>query len=245
MYYLQSKISRYCAGVLYTFSKTGYIFKQQVSKRRDTMQKKVLLALLMAALLAGGAFAEGFSMSAGAGLLSDYSGNNGVKNGGDYLGVRILSLGFYGFFDAKYAEADISFAYGRLSGVAEGNAGNFIPATDFDSRIFQLGITLLGKYPFEVGEFTLFPLLGFNYNLVFSHTVAGARDPEPGRWTQIGILTGAGGDFDLTDNLYLRGEGMFHLRFPPTVWKDVAAVWGGSATLGMGPRFKFGVGYRF
>ena len=207
------------------------------------MQKKVIVALLMAALLAGGAFAEGFSMSAGAGLLGDFSIKNGVKNGGDYLGVQIFTFGFYGFFDAKYAEADISLAYGKLKG--EGSAGDFIETSAFDSRIFQLGITLLGKYPFEVGDFTLFPLLGFNYNVVFSHTVAGVRDPEPGRWSQIGLLVGAGGDFDLTDNLYLRGEGLFHLRLPPTVWKDVAAAWGGSTTLGMGPRMKLGVGYRF
>jgi len=212
------------------------------------MQKKVVLALLMAALLAGGAFAEGSSLSAGAGTLFDFSVNNGVKSGGDYLGVQTLTLGFFGFFDATYAEADISFAYGRLKGVANGKGASYTATESesfLDSRVMQLGITLLGKYPFEVGDFTLFPLLGFNYNMILSHTVAGRRDPEPGRWSQLGLLVGAGGDFDLTDNLYLRGEGLFHLRFPPTVWKDMAAYMGGSATLGMGPRMKLAVGYRF
>ena len=207
------------------------------------MQKKVVLALLMAALLAGGAFAEEFSMSAGAGTLLDFSGNNGAKGGGEYLGIQILSLGFYAFFDATYAEADISFAYGRLKG--SGGFEDSRQGSDYDSRMFQLGFTLLGKYPFEVGEFTFFPLLGFNYNVVLSHTVAGIRDPEPGKWSQLGLLAGAGGDFFLTDTLYLRGEGMFHLRFPPTALKETASHEGGSATFGMGPRMKLGVGYKF
>jgi len=194
------------------------------------------LALLMAALLTGGIFAEGFSMSAGAGTFFDFSVKNGVKTDDGYVGANIFSLGFYGFFDATYAEADISFAYGKVKGV--GGAGK---ASDYDSRVFQLGFTLLGKYPFELGDFTLFPLLGFDYNRIISHTVAGKRDPDYAKWSQFGLLAGVGGDFDLTDSLYLRGEGLFHLRFPSTVMREAD----GSATLGMGPRIKLGVGYRF
>jgi len=204
------------------------------------MYKKVILALLMAALLAGGVFAEGSWMSAGAGGLFDLSGNNGVKNGGDYAGARILTLGFYGFFDLTYAEVDVSYAYGKLTTVS--SQGDF---RDYDSRVWQLGLTFLGKYPFELGDFTLFPLLGFNYNVIVSHITAGKADPEPGKWNQLGILAGVGADFDLTDDLYLRGEGMFHLRLPSTFMKEAASGWDGSATLGMGPRLKFGVGYRF
>jgi len=196
------------------------------------MQKKVVLALLMAALLAGGAFAEGF-LSAGAGTLFDFNVNNGVKYNGEYTGVRILTLGFYGFFDFTYGEADVSFAYGKSIG--EGD----LPG--INGRLWQLGFTLLGKYPFELGDFTIFPLVGFDYNVIFSRIVAGTRDTEPGKWNQFGILAGVGSDFDLTDSLYLRGEAMFHLRFPSTFMKEAD----GSPTLGMGPRIKFGLGYRF
>jgi len=201
------------------------------------MQKKVILALLMTALLAGGAFAEGFSMSGGAGLLFDFNIHNGVKYDGGYDGAQLMTLGVYGFFDATYAEAEISFAYGKL--VSEGDK------RDFDSRIMQLGFSLLGKYPFELGDFTVFPLLGFDYNMVLSRTVAGSADPEHGKWNQLGLLAGVGADFDLTDSLYLRGEGLFHLRFPSAIMKDVASATGGSTTLSMGPRIKIGLGYRF
>jgi len=201
------------------------------------MQKKVVLALLMAALLAGGVFAEGFSMSAGTGLFFDFNVHNGVLYNGKYDGTRIMTLGVHGFFDATYAEADISLAYGKLISESDKH--------DFDSRMMQLGLAFLGKYPFELGDFTLFPLLGFDYNVVLSHTVAGTRDPEPGKWNQLGLLAGAGADFDLTDVLYLRGEGLFHIRLPNTFWKNQASAAGGSATFGMGPRIKIGVGYRF
>jgi len=204
------------------------------------MQKKVILMLLMALLLVGGVFAERFSMSIGAGLLFDFSNNNGYKSDDGYSGVRILTLCVYGSFDAMYAEVDANLAYGKLTSIADKDNLN-----NYDSRVMQLGLTLLGKYPFELGEFTIFPLLGFKYNMVLSHTVAGTADPEPGKWNQFGLLAGVGADFDLTNSLYLRGEGLFHLRLPSTFMKDAASATGGSATLGMGPRIKLGLGYRF
>jgi len=215
------------------------------------MHKKIVLALLMAALLAGGAFAEesstgGSWMSAGAGGFFDFSGNNGVKDGGNYLGARIFpSLGAYLFFDLTYAEIDISYAYGKVSGVVEGDYKDYISKSSLASRLWQLGFSFLGKYPFELGDFTIFPLLGFNYNMILSHIMNGEADPEPRKWNQFGILVGGGADFDLTDNLYLRGEGLFNLRFPSEHWKEIASDMDGSATLGMGFRMKLGVGYRF
>jgi opacity protein-like surface antigen len=207
------------------------------------MYKKVVLALFMAALLVGGAFAEESWMSAGAGGFFDFSGNNGVKDGGNYLGARNFSLGAYLFFDLTYAEIDISYAYGKVSGVVDGY--DEISRASIASRLWQLGFSFLGKYPFEVGDFTIFPLLGFDYNFILSHIMNGVADTEPRKWNQFGILAGAGADFDLTDNLYLRGEGLFHLRFPSEYWKEVASNMDGSATLGMGFRMKLGVGYRF
>ena len=76
--------------------------------------KKYLLVLVIFAL-ATGAFAQ-VSLSAGGGLIFDWSFNNGIKNGGDKLGMQILSIGGFGFFDATYVEADLYFAYGKNTG---------------------------------------------------------------------------------------------------------------------------------
>jgi opacity protein-like surface antigen len=208
------------------------------------MQKKIVLALLMAALLVGGAFAEGFSMSAGGGLLFDLSGNNGVKAGDYYAGTRNLSFGGYGFFDATYAEVDVSFAYGMLTAVMDGGGAS---GSEDAGSVLQLGFSLLGKYPIDLGSFTLFPLLGINYNMVLS-----ASDPDgnsidnAGDSSQLGFLAGVGADFGLTDSLYLRAEGLFQLRLPSKVQSDMADFSNdASTTFGMGPRIKVGVGYKF
>ena len=210
------------------------------------------MALL--AIIATGAFAQGFPfpMSAGGGLLFDWSGNNGVemKSGGNsgYVGLRNLSFGGYGFFDATYAELDVSFAYGSITGFSEVRGNK---ETEDGGRVVQLGFSLLGKYPLDWNGFTIFPLLGFDYNVVLSwKDKDGKAEDKPGDLNQFGILAGAGLDYPLdfiSSALFLRGEVMFHLRLPCKGMKDIASRLGSGtdATFGVGPRIKIGVGYMF
>ena len=206
------------------------------------------MALL--ALIATGAFAQGFQMSAGGGAFFDYSFNNGISGTiltiDSYFGIRNVSFGAYGFFDATYVEVGVGIAYGSLSLGSEG-WGDLIVANygsdDFGSAV-QLDFTILGKYPINLGAFTIFPLLGVSYNMVLSHTMNGESNNSPGDLNQFGILGGAGLDFGLTDSLYLRGEALFHLRFASKDMSD-GAINGFSTTLGMGPRVRVAVGYRF
>jgi hypothetical protein len=208
--------------------------------------KKSISILALLAIIATGAFAQGFPppMSAGGGLLFDWSFNNGVKTKIEgsrvYMGLNILSLGGFGFFDATYAELDVNFAYGLVTYIAD--APGF-KETDIGNAL-QLGFSLLGKYPIGLGSFTLFPLLGANYNLVLSGKDPDGRIDKPMEYSQFGILAGAGLDFPLTSALYLRGEALFNLRFPSKLMKDTTDA-GDSPTLGMGPRIKIGVGYKF
>jgi len=204
------------------------------------MQKKVVLVLLMAALVAGGVFADG--LSAGGGLLFDLSGNNGVKSGDAYAGIRNTSFGAYGFFDATYVEIDVSFARGSLTMVAEGGGAS---ASADAGSVMQLGLGIMGKYPIELGSVVLFPLFGINYNMVLSWSVDGESYDKPGDLSQLGILGGVGADFGLTDSLYIRAEGLFQLRLANKLMKDMASEGSASTTLGMGPRIQVGIGYKF
>jgi opacity protein-like surface antigen len=212
--------------------------------------KKSISILALLAIIATGAFAQGFPfpMSAGGGLLLDWSGNNGIDNaklGGKtgYFGYRLLSIGGFGFFDATYAELDVSFAYGSATYVYD------FPGTNDNEdggSALQLGFTLLGKYPIDWNGFTLFPLLGADYNLVLSSKDKnGKPEDNPGDNSQFGILAGAGLDYPLSSALFLRGEALFHLRLPSKDAKDAAKQSGGDTTFGMGPRIKVGVGYKF
>ena len=221
--------------------------------------KKIIVLLALIALFATGAFAQ-ISFSAGGGALFDWSFRNGYKfedSWGifddldgfglyDYQGLQIMSFGGFGFFDAKYAEADIHLAYGnvRSKWKYDGDSGTFKAG-----HALQLGISALGKFPISLkGPITIFPLLGVDYNMVLA-----AWDPDGNKdeektikwYSQFGFLAGAGLDFNLTNRLFLRGEALLHLRLPMKAWKDSEIIPGVTATLGMGPRIKAGVGFRF
>jgi len=218
-----------------------------------TMKKYVLILVLT--FVAAGAFAAGFGFSVGGGLLFDYSANNGIEQDGDYLGHRTTSFGGFAFFDATYAELDISFAYGSVTTVAESPSQSISIAEDSGSML-QLGFSLLGKYPININKkFILFPLLGINYNRVLSYTEDGEDVPKAGELlSQFGFQGGIGFDFFLSKTLFLRGEALFQFRFPGKLYedyrKDVNLIrFGGtgkaSTTYGMGPVIKAAVGYKF
>jgi outer membrane protein W len=206
--------------------------------------KKSILVLALLAIVATGAFAQGFSLSAGGGLLFDYSLNNGLEGPRGYIGFDNLSFGGFGFFDATYAELDVSFAYGSLTKVQK------IPEDNLKEPGYselQLCFTLLGKFPIGLGSATLSPLLGANYNLVLSGKYPdGRREDKPGESNQFGLLAGVGLDFNFSRAVFLRTEAMFNLRFPSKSATDEKNRVGDiSTTFGMGPRFKIGVGFKF
>ena len=223
--------------------------------------KKGIIILLLVVFASTGAFAQAISMSIGGGGLFDWSFNNGAETniGGkkDFIGKRNMSFGAFAFFDATYAEVEAAFAFGLLTSV---NKKPSKTSTDKAGNMLQASFSILGKYPFEFGKVTVFPLLGFSYNMVFAEKDKnGERGYETFGETmrnvsQFGLLGGAGFDYDLTRYLYLRAEMLYHLRFASKEIKDLADVLDSSAklgggigyaTLGMGPRIKVGVGYRF
>jgi hypothetical protein len=204
--------------------------------------KRSILILALLAIAATGAFAQGFSLATGGGGLFDWSFNNGVKADSEYVGFRALSFGGFVFFDATYAELDVSFAYGMGTGVIDLTDEK---RTEDLGNELQLGFTLLGKFPIGSGRFIFFPLLGADYNLVLSaKDKNGISDDHPGDGSQFGLLGGVGFDLHFTKALFLRTEALFHFRFASKEMKDSAPS-GASTTFGMGPRVKIGVGYRF
>jgi hypothetical protein len=238
------------------------------------MQKKIVLALLLAAFVAGGAFSQQFTMSAGGGALFDFSGNNGIKEEttypsnyydsklrgkteSAYLGHRSTSFGAFGFFDVTYVELGLYFAFGSMKGVAVLGDEDKEVSDDSESMV-QFGFSILGKYPINMGDFTLFPLLGIDYNRVLS--VGGETEKIGEYYSQFGFLAGLGGDIKLSGPLFIRLEGLLHLRLPAKLYKELKdagdvlskanEALGGpktstSTTLGFGPQIKVALGYKF
>ena len=142
------------------------------------MERKILLFLVFTILVTGGVFA--FDMSVGFGgnfvLHSDI-----YSNSSQIFGKRDLSKdiehsmttagGLFGFFDATYVEASIGVLFGSMK-------GEYIDSGDWDGidSIFvsYLSFGLYGKYPFNLGRFSLFPLLGIQFDLGLLSSVYGA-----------------------------------------------------------------------
>jgi len=150
--------------------------------------KKGVMVLVLAAFIASGAFARP-GMSAGFGGnfafgFTSYNGDSSRYGGLDYLG-----LGLFALFDATFVEANIGW--------------------QFFMNDFTLG--LYGKYPFNFRRFSLFPMLGVQYDLF------GAGGWYYGRgfhfdgrfWIKLGM----GADFNFKNGMYLRPSVLYGINF--------------------------------
>ena len=203
------------------------------------MKKKIGMVVVFAFLTA-----SAFALSVGGGLLFDYSANNGLETniaGNDlYTGIRNTSFGGFVFFDATFVEGDLILAYGSLTETVK--ISGVSASVPFGSAL-QLGVAVLGKYPFSLGPVTLFPLVGFSYNMVLSaKNDSGVAFSDAGNLSQFGLQGGVGVDYNLTDSLFIRAEGIFQVRFPSKLFDD---YWVGvNKTWGIGPVIKVALGYK-
>ena len=177
----------------------------------------------------------------GGGGIWDWSVNNGVRtalanNNERYDGVRNTLLGLFFFYDTKYFEVDLSFGHTFVTGVTDLPNSKTTYSVDGE---FQIGTSVLGKYPFDMNIFdfpvTLFPLGGLSITTFLGNEFS----------IQLGFLAGLGFDYFFTDSLFLRAETMFHFRLPPDDGIVMFFENGPIPTFGMGPRVKVGVGYNF
>jgi len=210
------------------------------------------VALIVILLCAGAALS---AQSIGVGFLYDLSVDNGIKTEGDgfveTMGTDITSLGGSIFFDLYYVAIDFSFSRGTLESYAKSNDED--RKTNKDGRTWTaLGIGLLGKYPMDMAGITLFPLFGIHYNLVLSlydhdEKVDLPNGESVAEWySQLSILAGVGFDIPFTNSLFLRAEALLNLAFPMKFFNDIADSDDSlSTTLGLGPRFKIALGYKF
>jgi opacity protein-like surface antigen len=216
------------------------------------MAKKSLVVFIIAALAASGIFAQeqnqgqpkGFSLSAGAGALIGGDFGGGFKKGDSKTKMPYFGGGGFLFLDATYAE----LSFGILGGGGKWGGDDTVDAT-----ITNLNIGLLGKYPFAINEkLSLFPLLGIDYQITVAAKADGEKyegfdgDGKPSDLSALWFKLGGGLDYDITSNLYLRGELLYGLRLPNKSEKDAkdddSSI---DILLGHGLNVKFAVGYRF
>ncbi|MCL2601394.1 MAG: outer membrane beta-barrel protein [Treponema sp.] len=201
--------------------------------------KRRFLVLALAMCVAGGAFAQSL-FSAGAGGILNYGKIGEANVSMDMLGlmkldasasVTALNFGGFVFFDATFVDLSIAFLTGPITTTMETSE---IPGIaekvneEAKGTMMSLDFTLLGKYPITISDnFTFYPLLGAGYNYVLSakdedgNDIANAaKDESASDWSTFRIHVGIGGDFDLTDTIYLRGQLLGNYTFAPKTLKD-------------------------
>jgi hypothetical protein len=189
-----------------------------------------------------------------------------AEKDGSKLEFTFTNVGFGGFafFDAKYVEAALSFSGGSSKGettstLSDGTTTATTTTKDKGSYS-AFDISALGKYPVAFGKFTVFPLLGIDYQIALSQKNEDGDDFEgldgDGEVSDLSALwfkAGAGGDFDINEKLYLRGEILYGIRLHNKLENDAKELFKDAGLedddikihLGHGPAFKLAVGYRF
>ena len=201
------------------------------------MAKKLMLVFVVAVFVKTGAFAQ-VDFSAGAGIhlgpavfVGDFSDASSA-----------FEFGFHSFFDATFVELGMGLGWQTSSeDWGDGNVWITTQALEF---------TLLGKFPFEMGDFgfsnvTVFPMAGLGFGIPLSHRLSGGgysititgsdvRNPN------MSLIFGAGADIDLPSGIFIRPSLLFNMNFAP-FGEDY-----GSGLMSVGvPRFRIAAGYRF
>ena len=231
------------------------------------MAKKVLLVLVLAAIVTGGAYAQlisqiSFSAGGGGFIGGDFGGGIEMSQSGEKGSYEYPYFGGGGFIfcDATYAELSLGFFGG--SGKAKMSGGGQSAESDFSIASFNIG--LLGKYPFAIDDnLTVFPLLGIDYQIVLSFKDEDGDEHKdfdnneaPGDFSALWFKFGGGADYSLTGNIFLRAQALYGLRIPNKfendmvdLFKELGSLSASSVDvktlLGHGLTVKVAVGYRF
>jgi hypothetical protein len=192
------------------------------------MNRKGLLALVLAVLAAGGAFAlPEFKMSLGWGVQAE----KGII--GDSLIPDWSVSPLWVFFDATYAE--LSFGWNLGDSKIKPPSG--LGLGEFTVGSNSINIGLLGKYPFEFThtnqfgisyKLLIFPLLGIDYHMTFYEEKEKEErylDHQGLNYTRTTILVagfnnlwfkgGVGLDFFSSERVFFRFSALFGIRLPP------------------------------
>jgi hypothetical protein len=189
------------------------------------MAKKGLLVLVLAALVAGGAFAQ-IGLSAGFG--GNFSANfDSVEYNSTKISMTTIGGGFFGFFDATYVEADIGVLFGGTS-VKSSYSGFSLTIDGPDVTILTLGV--FGKYPFDLGSsVALFPMLGIQLDLGLGAKQQNGKkmdsDDVADFLNRFWVKLGLGADFNLTESMFLRPSFLYGLNFGTKSYRDQYKSW--------------------
>lgn len=164
------------------------------------------------------------------------------------------------FVDATYVEVGVGFATNLKKQKATGTFVG-LPLTDYDVNEdgpvgTWIAIQALGKYPFKVGSFEIFPLAGIEYDLNLSYKDPDGNDLKEGmssdqkaNLNMFWIKAGVGADFSVSESIYIRPEALFGYKLLSKLEsddiKDIKDLGGTEKTSTMSVNVGVAVGFKF
>jgi len=195
-------------------------------------------------------------VSAGLGNLGlDFTGlsfsdeNEALKSSSIFndLNGKDSSFGFFGFFDAVYAEANVGMGFGKIASSELDDKKTLV--SDEKTGLTYLSVGLLGKYPIDLGVLTLFPLLGAEYRFPLVQkddkkpdlkSSGKNGDLKNNDYSNIWVRLGVGGDVNITDMIYVRPTFLYGIRLKTEGEKKQVSA----ANHNSGNRFAHGFNFR-
>jgi hypothetical protein len=219
--------------------------------------KKLILVLVIFGCGAA-LFAQGIGLSAGLGgnftadfmsfaLTQDAKDNN--MEAAD-MNSHLVGGGIYAFFDASYVEANVGLLFGNANqDKTDGMSDDEKKGMD----VTALKLSLFGKYPIDLGGFTLFPMLGIDGQINLDGKVWGETIPDDFKedfnkmFSYFWIKLGVGADIALSEKLYLRPEFLYGIRFNTDDEKDTldSSPKMADAIVGHGLDIRLALGFKF
>ncbi|MDR2543618.1 MAG: PorT family protein [Treponema sp.] len=205
------------------------------------MVRKGLLVLVMAALVTGGTFAVDMSAGLGGSFSATF---DSFDDDDGKMQARLIGGSIFAMFDATFVEASIGMMFG-------GEKWRFDGEWDDDpTNLTYLTIGLLGKYPIDIGSFTLFPMLGIRYDLGLSAKYDGedldfGETSKADSMNRFWIKLGAGADFPITDQIFIRPSFLYGINFGTKDIRDWKSDDSRLSTFHHGLDIRVAVGFRF
>jgi len=224
--------------------------------------KKIVILLVLAAVIAGGAFAE---MSAGGGLYfaSDFGGGyrwtrtfTTLPDDNYDWKMPYVAFGLFGFFEPiQYVEINAGVFLGFSTWDVTYDDGTFNSldshsTTDLAYSGLDLGV--LGKFPIKLGDkLVVYPALGVNFSLFYYAMATGSStvydaDTLSALWFKLG----GGLDAPLSEKVFLRANILYGIRLSNKFEDDYVSANNtysnrkAEPLLGHGLTIRVGVGFK-
>jgi len=235
--------------------------------------RKAILGAMVAGLILGAAASEAAAQEWDIGVGWMYSSNfgGGYKspavdntNNSSYTLEAATPYSGYGahvFFATTYAEASVGFLFAKYlwkpketRGTVETGGVTTTTGKQETVSTINLNLGLWLKYPYNLitNVFTLFPIMGVDYELCGSITstskgAAAYAPSDANNLSRTWFKAGAGFDINLSERIYLHSVGLYGIGWKNSTERNLVKSYGGAADtkLSHGPTGRLGVGYRF